>query len=62
LDGEKLVNDSEKHSKDVALLHLYKLENNKLIIINSPEKFSLKIITKNKPQKNTQLMGLYKSN
>ncbi len=62
LDDKKLVNDSEIHSRDVAMLHLYKLENNKLIIINSPEKFSLKIITKNKPQENTQLMWLYKSN
>jgi aminopeptidase N len=40
----------------------YKIENNKLIILNSKDKFTLKIITKNKPHENTQLMWLYKSN
>ena len=40
----------------------YKIKNNKLTILNSPEKFTLKIITKNKPENNTKLMWLYKSN
>jgi len=39
----------------------YKEENNKLIIPER-QKGVLKIITKNKPQENTQLMWLYKSN
>lgn len=39
----------------------FKLENEKLIILNSPDKFTLKIITKTKPEENTKLMWLYKS-
>ncbi|MDQ7023742.1 MAG: aminopeptidase N [Candidatus Gracilibacteria bacterium] len=39
----------------------YKIEGEKLTILNSPDKFKLKIITKNQPEKNTKLMGLYKS-
>jgi len=69
LDGVKLINDSETSSE-----WQYRLENNKLIIPEStflsPERGEmsvrqrgvLKIITKTKPQDNTQLMGLYKSN
>lgn len=40
----------------------YKLDAEKLVIPNVPDKFQLKVITQIKPRENTELMGLFYSN
>lgn len=59
LDGEDLILKSISIN-DVAWTH-YKEENNKLIIEQLPEQFTLKIVNEINPSANTALEGLYLS-
>ena len=39
----------------------YRLESSDLVILNCPDKFTLTIVTRIHPEKNTKLSGLYRS-
>lgn len=62
LDGEDLVLKSVMLDGKMLDALQYRVNDDKLTIYSVPEKFTLEIVTWIKPQENTQLSGLYKSN
>ncbi|SFN57885.1 aminopeptidase N [Cohaesibacter marisflavi] len=63
LDGDDLVFVSARLNGDVLEDSAYSASDEQFILKNPPqEAFTLELVTKLAPQKNTQLMGLYRSN
>ncbi len=62
LDGEEQILLSVKINDQVLLSSQYQLDGKSLTILEVPEKFVLEIKTSIKPQENTALSGLYKTN
>ncbi|MBA2657514.1 MAG: aminopeptidase N [Tatlockia sp.] len=62
LNGDELELISLKINGRLLEKADYRLETDDLFIDNCPEEFSLEIVTRIKPQSNTKLSGLYRSN
>ncbi len=62
LDGQELQLDSVAVNGVALTPAQYMVDANHLTIPDTPEKFSLEIVTRTDPAKNTSLMGLYASN
>jgi aminopeptidase N len=62
LDGKDQELKSVKLNGEIILSKQYKLDAEHLTIFDLPEAFTLEIQSEIKPQENTSLMGLYKSN